>query len=121
MKTYIEKAVRDHLPEDLDSYPKAWSRNPCDKGLMADYEAALNKTDLLLEAEASRYGTLCGGLQFTTGFRPDVAMPIGVCGRCRTFPTAAMMRHLERILVYLGETHAGADRRDASRYADQAA
>ena len=74
--------------------------------MILDYEAALNKTNLLDPKEAMRYGTLCGVLQFATAMRPDVAYPVGVCGRCRTFPTTQMMQHLERILVYLGRTAA---------------
>ena len=104
MQTYIEKAVRDHLAKPLESYPRSWARNPCDKGLMRDYETALNKTDMLSGKEAETYGTLVGVLQFATAFRPDVAFPVGVGGRCRTFPTEAMYRHMERVLVYLGHT-----------------
>ena len=93
LKTYIEKQVKEHLPGDLSDYskyPASWGRNPCDKMLMKDYEAALTKTDLLQGAEAERYGTLVGVLQFATSFRPDIAFPVGVGGRCRTFPTKAM-------------------------------
>jgi len=106
LKTYIEKNVKDHLPMALSDYPKAWARNPCDKNLMKDYEEALKREDenLLNGEEAERYGTLVGVLQFACSFRPDVSFPVGVGGRCRTFPTAAMMKHMERVLVYLGHT-----------------
>ena len=78
----------------LSDYPKAWARNPCDKNLMKDYEEALKREDenLLNGEEAERYGTLVGVLQFACSFRPDVSFPVGVGGRCRTFPTAAMMK-----------------------------
>ena len=34
----------------------------------------------------------------------DVAFPVGVGGRCRTFPTTKMLQHMERVLVYLART-----------------
>jgi hypothetical protein len=71
---------------------------------MIDYEAACTKTGLLQKEDAERYGTLVGALQFACSFRPDVSFAIGVGGRCRTFPTAAMLGHMERVLVYLGRT-----------------
>ena len=120
MKTYIEKAVKEHLPKPIESYPKGWGVNPCSKSLMSDYEAALSKGDVLTGAEAERYGTLVGVLQFAAANRPDVAFAIGVGGRCRTFPTAAMLEHMERVLVYLGRTadlsiNYSADHPDARR------
>jgi hypothetical protein len=104
LRTYIEKAVREHLPKALESYPSKWGENPCDKSLMLDYEAALAKADVLTGPEADRFCTLTGVLQFATSFRPDVSFPVGVGGRCRTFPTRKMLEHMERVLVYLGRT-----------------
>ena len=71
---------------------------------MKDYEAALDKVDLLQGKDAEEYGTLVGVLQFAAAFRLDVSFAIGIGGRCRTFPTAAMKEHMERVLVYLGRT-----------------
>ena len=104
LRTYIEKAVREHLPRALEDYPAKWGENPCDKSLMHDYEAALAKADVLTGPEAERFGTITGVLQFASGFRPDVSFPVGIGGRCRTFPTAKMLENMERVLVYLGRT-----------------
>jgi hypothetical protein len=104
LRTYIERQAKEHLPKPLDSYPVSWGNNPCSKQLLVDYEAALNKTEVLTGTEAERFGTLVGVLQFATLYRCDVSYPVGVGGRCRTFPTARMMEHMERVLVYLGRT-----------------
>ena len=53
---------------------------------------------------AFQNGLSLGVLQFATAFRPDVAFPVGVGGRCRTYPTAKMLAHMERVLVYLART-----------------
>jgi hypothetical protein len=104
LRTYIERQAKEHLPKPLDSYPVSWGNNPCSKQLLVDYEAALNKTEVLTGTEAERFGTLVGVLQFATLYRCDVSYPVGVGGRCRTLPTARMMEHMERVLVYLGRT-----------------
>ena len=100
MRTYLEKAASEHLPKSLESYPASWTNNPCDKNMVRDYEAALSKTDMITGPEADRYGTIVGVLQFACSFRPDISYPVGVGGRCRTYPTAKMLEHMERVLVY---------------------
>lgn len=64
---------------------------------MVDYEAALAKTDVITGKEAERYGTLVGVLQYACSFRPDISFAVGVGARCRTFPTARMLGHMERV------------------------
>jgi hypothetical protein len=105
MSTYILQKAKDLLPAPLESYPEAWGHNPCGKELAAEYEKALLKTDVLTGKAADDYGTLVGVLQFPVSDRPDVAFPVGVGGRCRTFPTAGMYTCMVRVLVYLARTH----------------
>jgi len=102
-KSYIERIVKDLLPEPLDSYPAAWTENPSGKELASEYEHALQKTDLLEGDEYDKYGTLVGAIGYAAvNWRPDVSHAWGVGGRCRTFPTAGMSRCMIRVLVYLG-------------------
>ena len=56
------------------------------------------------EVQAQGYGSLVGALQYVVEGRPDVAYPVGVGGRCRTFPTRGMATCMLRVLVYLGRT-----------------
>ena len=103
-KSYIERIVKEHLPKSLDSYPVSWGKNPCSKDFSTDYEKALSKIDVLKGAEFDTFGSLVGALQYATNFRPDVTYAVGIGGRCRTFPTRAMLDHMYRVLVYLGRT-----------------
>jgi hypothetical protein len=104
MKAYITKQVELRLPKPLTEYPKSWGENPCGQKLMEDYERAMTKNAILDGAEYDEYGGLVGALQYATVYRPDISFPVGIGGRCRTFPNKEMKTHMERVLVYLGLT-----------------
>ena len=104
MRTYIEDQMKKHLKKDLEDYPKSWSYNPCGKDIMKEYEHAMAKTEMLEQVENDEFGSICGGLQYAVSYRPDVAFGVGICARCRSFPTKGMKAAAERILVYLAHT-----------------
>ena len=93
------------MPKPIESYPKSWTYNPCGKELAKEYEHALQKGEGPSKELIERYGSLVGALQYPASYRPDVSFPVGVGGRCRTFPTAGMHTQMTRVLVYLARTH----------------
>ena len=72
--------------------------------LYDEYEKALQKTEVLTGQEAEDFTSLVGALQYACNLRPCVDFPVGIGGRCRTFPTKGMHRCMLRVLVYLGRT-----------------
>ena len=71
---------------------------------MTEYEHALQKVDEFTDEDYEAYGSLVGALQYAVNLRPEIAFPVGVGGRCRTFPTRGMYRCMERVLVYAART-----------------
>ena len=105
--TYIEAMIEKYLSEPLESYPNAWSENPCDKTIYGAYRSALTQRMVPASKELiERYGAIVGAIGFISpNTRPDISFPTGICLRCTTFPTEDMYMHAIRILVYLGRNH----------------
>lgn len=104
MKTYIERLADDRLKKKLSEYPASWASNPCGQNLMKEYELAMAKTELLDAVANEEFGSLVGALQYAVNYRPDVAFPVGIGGRCRTFATKGMLNEMTRVAVYLAHT-----------------
>ena len=105
-RAYIARTAEKYLPQPVHQYPKY--STPCDKSLVADYEAALAARQETLASTPKEYITdyasKVGALIYVVPVcRVDCAFAIGVLARCLTFPTPAMSAAADRCLIYLAQ------------------
>ena len=107
--TYIAKMVKTYLGDEADlspsrEQPAAWSYAPADETLDHAYAAAVAQRAPASKELTKRYQSLFGALMHAVKYRPEIAVAIGKCGTCLSFPTEDLYRCLVRVLVYLGRT-----------------
>ena len=101
-EAYLDRISKEVLPKPLSEYP--WVPTPCTDSIQKDYEAALESRHDVDPALRERYPRVVGKAVYAMpACRVDCAYAIGMCTRCLTFPTQAMMAQCERCIVYMAQ------------------
>jgi hypothetical protein len=91
------------LPKPLNEYPTY--HTPSAKDLVEAYDEARDRVGTLGPSEQAAYASKCGAGIFAGPYsRFDALYTLGMCARCLTFPTARMMKAIERCIAYLAQT-----------------
>ena len=100
---YIAQLVNEMLPGGAHHVYSVPSSNDLPKLVN---EAVRNKDQVALDEQSkTRYRSLVGAELFVSiTTRPDITYAVGMLSRCLAYPTAALLREAERVLIYLWNT-----------------
>ena len=102
MRAYVLQLADKYLPQPLEKYPKL--KVPGTSQLFHDYEQALKREHKFDPSLLQSYGSKVGATIFAApAARFDTTYGIGICARCLTFPTKAMDKHADRLIVFMAQ------------------